>query len=211
MQLDAFFFFLPVKSLKSMQLKHILETQFFALIYFCCLLEILSTVLIPELQQRAPTCGRASHCQVTVVRDLASGCSLHNPYQMVLSAPDHKNASLLPPHRRPEPGWRMKFNTRRSTNTSNTSLPLFRRTAALLQVSSSVPCSASATSSTTRSRPCSCSAPSGQVLVSGRHIAGACMQRGRARFFFLKKEANYCMWLESGSVCLPGRLLTPPV
>lgn len=112
-------FFLPVKSLKSMQQKHILETQFFALIYFCCLLEILSTVLIPELQQRALTCGRASHCQVTVVRDLASGCSLHNPYQMVLSAPDHKNASLLPPHRRPEPGWRMKFNTRRSTNTSS--------------------------------------------------------------------------------------------
>lgn len=78
-----------------------------------CLWETLSSIL--QRWRRAATRRRASHCQVTVVHNLASGSSLHNLDQMVPSAPDHKNASLLPPHRWPEPNSRMKLNTRRST------------------------------------------------------------------------------------------------
>lgn len=67
--------------------------------------------MILKREHCAPTCGRASRCQVAVVHDLASGFSLRNPDQMVPSAPDHKNASLLPP----EPNRRVKVDTRRST------------------------------------------------------------------------------------------------
>lgn len=78
------------------------KVDFLVLLTNLFLLFVRNTQYRCDSQALTP-CGRASHCQVTAVHNLASGSSLHNPDQMVPSAPDHKNASLLPPHCWPEP------------------------------------------------------------------------------------------------------------